>query len=253
MSELNDSLTEMQRKFCQLYLDNNFNKTKAAREAGYSASGASVEGNRLLKNAKVREEIKRLAEEQTLSSEETVKIISDIAKADIKDYLVTRKVERRKKIKKSLSVVIQEVEDRISFEKEFVRRVPISDEEEQKKFDKMINSLQREIVRYEIELERNPKAFRIDYSEPELVDEVELDLVKIKKDKEGGRIKSFKYGKYGPEIEFYSAADMAVNMARIYGRFKDNLDLSMNGSISIDKWLEENSDDNDDSEEEVDD
>lgn len=238
MSEINEELTERQLKFCQAYLDNNFNKTKAAKEAGYAVASAAVEGNRLLKIAKVREEIKRLAEEQTITSEETVKLISDIAKADIKDYLVTRKVERSKKIKKPLADIIQEKRDQIDFEIEYANRVTF-EEKELKEHLSRIDQIQRSIIRLEIELERNAKAHRIVYSEPELVDEVELDLVKIKKDKEGGKIKSFKYGKYGPEIEFYSAADMAVNMARIYGRFKDNLNVDANvkGSISPENWL----------------
>lgn len=239
---MSEDLTEKQLKFCQAYIDNNFNKTKAAKDAGYALASAAVEGNRLLKIAKVRDEIRRLAEEQTISSEETVKIISDIAKSDIKDYLITRKVERSEKVKKPLADIIQEELDKISFEQEYARRVEMT-KKEKESHDGMIKSMRDHVVRLDIELERNPKAYRLVYGESKLVDEVELDLVKIKKDKAAGRIKSFKYGKYGVEIEFYSAADMAVNMARIYGKFKDNLDLSMNGSVSIDKWLEESNED----------
>lgn len=239
MSEEREDLTEKQKLFCQAYLDNNFNATKAAIAAGYSKTTAKEMGYENLTKPHLREEIDRLAKEQTISADETVKLISDIAKFDIKDYLITRKVERSDRVKKPLIDIIQEVKDQISFEEEFVRRVPITDKEAQKSYDKMIASLNAKVVRLEIELERNPKAHRIVHGETKLVDEVELDLVKLKKDKESGRIKSFKYGKYGIEVEFYSAADMAVNMARIYGKFKDNLNVeaNVNGSISPENWL----------------
>ncbi len=241
---MSEELTGKQKAFCQAYLNNNFNATKAAIEAGYSKATAREMGYENLTKPHLRREIDRLAKEQTITSDETVKLISDIAKFDIKDYLITRKVERSDKIKKPLADIIQEKVDQYSFEEEFGRRIEM-DKKRKDSHNKLLASISESIIRLQLELERNPKAYRIVYGEPKLVDEVELDLVKLKKDKEAGRIKSFKYGKYGVEVELYSAADMAVNMARIYGRFKDNLDLNMNGSVSIDSWLEDNNTDGD--------
>lgn len=241
---MSEDLTGKQKAFCQAYLNNNFNATKAAIEAGYSRTTAREMGYENLTKPHIRREIDRLAKDQTITSDETVKLISDIAKFDIKDYLITRKVERSEKVKKPLTELLQEKIEEYSFEEEFARRVEM-DKKRKESHDKHLASISESIVRLQLELERNPKAYRIVYGEPKLVDHVELDLVKLKKDKDAGRIKSFKHGKYGVEVEFYSAADMAVNMARIYGRFKDNLDLNMNGSVSIDRWLEDNNADDD--------
>lgn len=99
MSEEREDLTEKQKLFCQAYLDNNFNATKAATAAGYSRDSARFIGHENLTKPYIRKEIDRLAKEQTISADETVKLISDIAKFDIKDYLITRKVERSDRVK----------------------------------------------------------------------------------------------------------------------------------------------------------
>lgn len=52
-------LTDKQEQFCQRYLID-FNATKAAIEAGYAESGASVEGHRLLRNANIQSRINDL-------------------------------------------------------------------------------------------------------------------------------------------------------------------------------------------------
>lgn len=50
-------LTPQQLLFCNNYLNNNANGTKAAIDAGYAASGAATQATRLLKNDNVRKYI----------------------------------------------------------------------------------------------------------------------------------------------------------------------------------------------------
>jgi hypothetical protein len=51
---INNELTERQKKFADFYFELN-NGTKAAIKAGYAASSAYAEASRQLKNVKVRE------------------------------------------------------------------------------------------------------------------------------------------------------------------------------------------------------
>lgn len=66
MSETNDELTIKRAAFCKAYVVC-YNGSEAARVAGYSAASAGQEAARLLKDAKVLAEIKRLEDEQEQS------------------------------------------------------------------------------------------------------------------------------------------------------------------------------------------
>lgn len=88
----NSDLTDKQRLFCILYTQC-FNATKAYQKAheGCTYNTAAVEGCRLLKNPKIRKEIKSLKQnrfnQELLATEDIFQKFIDIAYADIKDYL----------------------------------------------------------------------------------------------------------------------------------------------------------------------
>lgn len=86
----NDELTEKQRLFC-LYYIKNFNATQAAIKAGYSPRSAHVEGCRLLKNVKVKTEIRRLKgriqEEIFIDAMDVLNKYIKIAFSDITDFV----------------------------------------------------------------------------------------------------------------------------------------------------------------------
>ncbi|MEG1411843.1 MAG: terminase small subunit [Terrisporobacter sp.] len=90
VEEENSGLTEKQRLFCIYYVKNK-NATLAAIKAGYSKESAYVEGSRLLRNAKVLEEIKKikvaLNEELIIEEIEIINEYMKIAFADIGDYV----------------------------------------------------------------------------------------------------------------------------------------------------------------------
>lgn len=83
-------LTEKQRLFC-LYYIKSFNATQAAIKAGYSPDSAHVEGSRLLRNAKIAAEIKRLKgemqEELFIDAIDVLKRYIKIAFADMTDFV----------------------------------------------------------------------------------------------------------------------------------------------------------------------
>lgn len=89
--EDDNELTDKQRLFCALYV-RCFNATKAYQKA-YDASyeTAAVNGSRMLRNAKVNDEIKRLKQNrmnrELLNEDDIVQMYIDILYADITDYI----------------------------------------------------------------------------------------------------------------------------------------------------------------------
>jgi phage terminase small subunit len=81
-----DAMTLKQRRFVREYLAD-FNATQAAIRSGYSPKGASVQGARLLADAKVRAEIERLSRrkdtELNLSNERMLDKLAEIAFSDV--------------------------------------------------------------------------------------------------------------------------------------------------------------------------
>ncbi|MBW4827638.1 MAG: terminase small subunit [Clostridiaceae bacterium] len=83
-------LTEKQRLFC-LYYIKSFNATMSAIKAGYAKNSAHVEGYRLLRNDKVKAEIKRLKgnmqQDIFIDAIDVLNKYIEIAFADITDYV----------------------------------------------------------------------------------------------------------------------------------------------------------------------
>lgn len=87
----NDELTEQQKLFC-LHYSRTFNATRAYQKAsGCSYGAAAVEGCRLLKNPKIRDEIQRLKElryaRELLNPEDIFQKYLDIAFSDMTDFV----------------------------------------------------------------------------------------------------------------------------------------------------------------------
>ncbi|WP_036120797.1 terminase small subunit [Lysinibacillus sphaericus] len=89
-AEGEDGLTDKQRLFCMYYIKT-YNQTMAAIKAGYAKDSAHVEGSRLLRNAKVANEIRRLKGEIRkgifVDAMDVLDKYIQIAFADITDYL----------------------------------------------------------------------------------------------------------------------------------------------------------------------
>lgn len=87
----NSELTDKQRLFCMFYIKS-FNATKAYQKAyGVSYESAMTAGSRLLKNVKVKEEIRNLKQgrmnRELLDEHDIFQKYMDIAFADITDFL----------------------------------------------------------------------------------------------------------------------------------------------------------------------
>lgn len=219
---IKDELTDKMTRFCEEYLVD-FNATQAAIRAGYSVKTAGAIGAENLKKPQIRKFIDSKLAELSLGKAETIKLISDIAQGCLNDYFVIKKQIEVPKVKKHLTDLIKELQQKIDDNRKLIKRANIKNADTLKAFTREENNLQLQIFQYEIELERDPKAFRIVDGEPQLVNTAVLDLPKLVKDKERGKIKTLVPNEYGYKIELYPADAALRDLGRYHGIFeKDN-------------------------------
>jgi phage terminase small subunit len=215
-------LTAKQQRFCEEYLID-LNATQAAIRAGYSKKTANVIGCENLTKPSIRKCIDKRLEELSLGKVETIKLMSDIAQGSLNEYFVTTTKTITPQVQKSLKQLIKELKEKIEDQRKLIARAKITDADTLSTLMDQENSWRLKIIQYEIELERNPKAYRIVDGEQKLVETVELDLAKLVKDKERGKIKTLVPNEYGYKIELYPADAALRDLGRYHGIFeKDN-------------------------------
>jgi phage terminase small subunit len=212
-------MTDKQKRFCEEYL-RDFNLTQAAIRAGYSKDTAYAIGWENLRKPEIKAAIDERLKDLTLSSEGTLKSISDIARASLNDYFVVREVVRTPRVEKPLKEIIKEIEDTIEDEDKFIKKAKITNPDEIEAHKKNQEQRRRQIIKLQIELERNPGATQFVDGKSELVKIAELDVVKLVNDKEAGRIKSVKHSEYGLNVEMYSADTALRDLAKIHGLYE---------------------------------
>lgn len=221
MADETKKLTAKEQRFVEEYCKD-CNATQAAIRAGYSEKGAKVQGHRLLTNANLRPAIDARLKELSLAAAEVTKLTADIAQGNLADYFTVTEVEETPRIRKPLAEVILSIEQEIEFEEEYARRVGYS-EEEQKTHEAQQAKRRRQIIRHQLELERNPAATGFVQGPPQKVKRTELDMVKLVEDKERGIIKSVKPGEFGLSVEMYARDAALDKLARMHGLYeKDN-------------------------------
>lgn len=209
----------------QLFIDNyliHFNATKAAIQAGYSEKTAYSIGSELLKKPELSALIESRLKESRMNSDQVMKLMSDIAQSSMNDYFRIVERDRMKRVTKPLGVLIERKKLEIKRAYMYIDRKGYTDEEYDNYVEKNILPLEDDILRAEIDLELDPFA-TFDDSEVETYETVELDLVKLAKDKEGGKIKSFEWKEFGPKVEMYAVDGMLDKLARVNGMYTDTL------------------------------
>jgi phage terminase small subunit len=80
-------LNDRQKLFVDYYLANGLNATQAAKRAGYSAETAYSMGPRLLKNVEIRAQVDARLKEATMSADEVLYRMTEIARGTMDDFL----------------------------------------------------------------------------------------------------------------------------------------------------------------------
>ncbi|RZK79777.1 MAG: terminase small subunit [Pedobacter sp.] len=221
-------LTVKEERFCQEYIKD-FNASGAARRAKYSVNTCAEIGYEYLRKPHIKNRIAELLEANEMGEGEIKKRFSDIAKTDMSNYMVKKKVPYTPQIKVGLKQVIKSRREYIEREEEFCTRMGLT-EKAFDDFQSNLDEIRAQIIRLEIELEHNPKAYRIVDGETIMVEVAELDLVKMIDDKERGVIKSIKHTKDGIQAESYSADAALTTLAKFKGMLieKSEVDLTAN-------------------------
>ncbi len=216
-----DSLSDNERVFAENYVIS-LRKDLAAIAAGYSERSAKEIGHQVYNRPNVKEYINQLLDQNTVTAKETLKRISDTSSGNMTDYMFP--VERLKipQVKRGLQFIIDQLQYKIEIEKQFLSVADL-DEDHTKSVQSKIKSMELDIIRLDIELNKNPTAYRIIDGDPELVEEMELNLAAIVADKERGIIKSYKVTKDGIQVEMCDPDTSKDRMAKIHGLYeKDN-------------------------------
>jgi len=230
--ESKNTLTAKQQLFVDDYLIH-FNATRAAKTAGYSEKTAYSQGQRLLKNVEISSLINARLKESRMDSDQVMKMMKDIAGSNINDYMKIVQRERTKFVPKSLRLLIERKQLEITRHAMYLDRKGLTDDLRDKYIEANILPLEDAILRAEIDLELDPFATFED-SEVETYESVEIDLVKLARDKEGGKIKSFEWKEFGPKVEMYPVDGMLDKLARVNGMYSETLVVDDKNKIDPD-------------------
>ena len=159
------------------------------------------------------------AAESTIMTEiEAKKVTTEIARGNLADYMVIRTVEYTPRIQISLFEFIQRLTEEVKFEDEFADLAGYNADEMKDHVSRQAQR-QRNILRYQLELNKNPTAVKITDGPTEWRQVAELDMVKLVADKEKGKIKSLAHTPHGIKIEMYSAEAATTTMLKLHGSF----------------------------------
>lgn len=220
MEEPEKQLTDKEQRFVAEYC-RDCNATQAAIRAGYSERSAKEIGYENLTKLHIRSAVDARLKSLSMEAAEVTKRIADIASGNINDYYTVREVEHTPRVRKHLSTIIMHLREEMEFEERYAQRVGMADEE-LASHQKAQARRERQIIRYEMELERNPLATLYVDGEPTVKQVAELDMVKLVQDTERGRVKSIKPGEFGLAVELYPADAALDKLARMHGLYKED-------------------------------
>jgi phage terminase small subunit len=221
------NLTAKQTRFVEEYLTD-FNAAAAAVRAGYSFDTAKEIGYENLTKPHIKAEIDKRLDALSMEAGEITKRFTNLARGNMSDYMTKKLVPHTQQVKVSLQKLIQSEEAHILREEKFCAIKGLT-EEAYDKFQEQLEYSRDKILRWEIELEDNPYAYRIVDGETMMVEVAELDLIKITEDKERGIIKSVKHTKDGIQVEMYPADNALAQLAKIRKMMSDkDVDINLN-------------------------
>jgi phage terminase small subunit len=228
-----DNLTPQQRSFVEAYCIS-FNGKKAAIEAGYSLKTARQQASRLLTSVNVQAGIKHLLGE-AITPEEIAARWQRLATASIEDFYTKVQVEHTPRIRKPLAKVVAEYRKEMEFEEEVAiqSEALITNKKEREKFRKVerrrMLHRERHLLRLEMELQRNPDAFRMVDGPVEWREEMQLDLAKAESLGVLDLMKSVTTGPRGTSFTFRDQDAAMENLAKWRGMQTTKVDLTSKG------------------------
>ncbi|GAB3701376.1 hypothetical protein GCM10027592_29400 [Spirosoma flavus] len=201
---------------------------QAAIRAGYAKSRARQTACDLLKKPEIKKAIRKHQKELTITAAQATKNLSDIARTRVNDFMVIKKVLHRPMVRKPLKEIIAKLKEEIEFENEYLSAVEL-EENELKRQKVKIKGLEQSLIRLEIELRRNPKAYRDIEGEAEWIERAELDLVAIARAKDVGNVFELSFTEFGPKVKMYAADKANETLLKMKGKLIDRQDHTTKG------------------------
>ncbi|GAB3293929.1 terminase small subunit [Hymenobacter tenuis] len=228
-----DNLTPQRRKFAEAYVLS-FNGTKAAQAAGYSEKTARQQASRLLTSVDIQAAIKHLLKE-CISPEEIAARWQRIATASLDDFYSKVRVEHTPRIEKRLADIVAKARADIEFEQELAIRSEefITKEKDRVKFRKeearKHQRREMQLLRLELELEKDPNGVRIVDGPTEWKYEMQLDLAKAEALGMLDLVKTHNDGKNGTSFSLRDQDGALGKLAVWRGMLTNKVDLTSKG------------------------
>jgi len=230
-----DKLTPQQRKFVEGFCAT-FNATKAAEGAKYSKKTARTTGSRLLTIVDIQKAVALTFQKAQMSPEEIVARWARLARAGLNDFYTRVEYEEKPKVKQHLSEAIEKIREEIEYEYEFmvrswdVLRTNADDQAKELEQHEQYKSRRRlDILRHQMALERDSKAFRLIDGPPVKKHRMELDLAKAEELGMLDLVKVHKETKDGIAISLRDADQAMDNLAKWQGMITNKVDLTSKG------------------------
>jgi hypothetical protein len=223
-SDISKPLNDLQLRFVEeLCVD--WKKAPAARRAGYSEKSAKQIANRLWRDERIKAAVAVRAAELAMNNSEATARMSAWARASMSDVFTRELVPHSPLIEKKVALLLEELKEEIEFEQELAIRAEalIDDKKAQKKFRTGVHKkhVQRQVLlmRYEMELERNPAATKWVHGPTVAKETVHLDLAKALSMEAGGLIKKVTPTRFGTSVELYDAKDATDKILKLLGAY----------------------------------
>lgn len=142
--------------------------------------------------------------------------ISAVARASLNEYLVVNQVQRKALVRKQLTTLVDELTTEIAQHEAQGQHASLTvDEANQWAIDQQAR--QRTLLRYQIELQHKPKAYR-DVEALVGEQEVSFDWKGLAKAQKQGLVKHLSSDAQGSSVEFYSALDAQELILQLHGK-----------------------------------
>lgn len=234
------TFTDREKMFVDEYLKV-FDKTKAARKAGYAASCAASTGVIIYNRKPVYDYIQERIRLTHSSLTERMRKLDNIANTSMSDYMKPVEREVQTWIEIPMRDYIKRLRVEADIEQEYADWLESEnlfddepDEAGVNEARRKVKAIEKQISKIEMQLRRfpnltktveGPKAIEIDYV---------LDMKKLLKNKDKVQIKSVKLGPKGLEIEPYSALDAHDKLIRLKGDYaKDNEQKKPEATVNL--------------------
>lgn len=220
--------TPLQLRFIEEY-PKDCRKGPAARRAGCSPRNARRQGYEWYLNPHIKAAIDARLAQLSMSADEAIKHVSNIASTRLNDFMVVRPIQSHEMLEEYVTVLMSRKKQKIKDIEAFIGRNKL-EKEAREPFDRLIGSLRMELLEDEQEVERwGDDVTRLVKGKPVVGYVADVDLVKLAKAKAQGRIKKLKHTKDGVEVEMYDAHKALQDVLKVAGRYVQKVDLTTDG------------------------